>query len=196
MGQITYTLYFWLQYTGVQQTNASIASILVVGLIPVATAFVAQFFGDERLSLARLAALLIGFAGVAVIVLQQPLLLCAPARILLRRALPDRQRLCLRPLLLAEQALDAHALAAGDDWWHDARRSRRPRRPLAVRQAHNRWGDVLRLDGVQVAALLFLVLVCSVAAYFAYNSALRQSASGQGGDLHLLRAGRRGRCWA
>jgi hypothetical protein len=34
LGQIAFSLYFWLQYTGVQQTNASISSILVVGLIP------------------------------------------------------------------------------------------------------------------------------------------------------------------
>src|SRR5438034_2590657 len=33
LGQITFSLYFWLQYTGVQLTNASISSILVVGLI-------------------------------------------------------------------------------------------------------------------------------------------------------------------
>src|SRR2546421_5916889 len=49
LGQITFSLYFWLQYTGVQKTNASISSILVVGLIPVVTAFLAQFFGEERL---------------------------------------------------------------------------------------------------------------------------------------------------
>ncbi len=51
LGQITFSLYFWLQYTGVQKTNASISSILVVGLIPVVTAFFAQFFGDERLNI-------------------------------------------------------------------------------------------------------------------------------------------------
>ena len=43
----------------------------------------------------------------------------------------------------------------------------------------NRWGDVLRLDGVQVAALVFLVLVCSVAAYFAYNFALTRMPAGK-----------------
>ena len=48
LGQIAFSLYFWLQYTVVQKTNASISSILVVGLIPVVTAFLAQFFGEAR----------------------------------------------------------------------------------------------------------------------------------------------------
>src|SRR5947209_1253204 len=42
LGQIAFSLYFWLQYTGVQNTNASISSILVVGLIPVITAFLSH----------------------------------------------------------------------------------------------------------------------------------------------------------
>src|SRR5260370_476100 len=29
LGQLAFSLYFWMQYTGIQQTNASIASILV-----------------------------------------------------------------------------------------------------------------------------------------------------------------------
>ena len=36
----------------------------------------------------------------------------------------------------------------------------------------NRWSEVARLDAVQWIALLFLAVVCSVAAYFAYNIAL------------------------
>jgi len=70
LGQITFSLYFWLQYTGVQDTNASVASILVVGLIPAATAALAQVAGTERLSVSKLVALLLGFAGVVIIALQ------------------------------------------------------------------------------------------------------------------------------
>src|SRR5258708_7931217 len=73
LGQLTFTLYFWLQYTGVQQTNASISSILVVGLIPVATALLAHLIGKERLNGRALGGLLLGFIGVALIVFQQPL---------------------------------------------------------------------------------------------------------------------------
>jgi len=71
LGQVAFSLYFWLQYTGVQKTNASISSILVVGLIPVVTAFLSQFIGTEQLSLVKFVSLLVGFCGVAIIVLQQ-----------------------------------------------------------------------------------------------------------------------------
>src|SRR5207244_6977181 len=72
LGQVAFSLYFWLQYTGVQNTNASISSILVVGLIPVVTAFLAQFFGEQPLSPTAFSALLLGFLGVAIIVFQEP----------------------------------------------------------------------------------------------------------------------------
>lgn len=179
LGQVTYTIYFWLQYTGVQQTNASIASILVVGLIPVATSFLAQFFGDERLSVARLTALLLGFAGVAVIVLRQPVALSRQPQFLfgslclignafafaIYSSLGKRWMRTISPLVLTGGTMlgGAAGLALLS----------------LIAPTDNRWGDVLRLDGVQVAALLFLVLICSVAAYFAYNFALTRMPAGK-----------------
>src|SRR5438552_3271254 len=74
LGQLTFSLYFWLQYTGVQQTNASISSILVVGLIPVATAVLSRLLGKEHFSLASFGAFLLGFCGVVLIILQKQLI--------------------------------------------------------------------------------------------------------------------------
>lgn len=172
LGQVTYTLYFWLQYTGVQLTSAGISSILVVGLIPVVTAFLSQFLGSERLSLTKVGALLLGFVGVAFIVLQQGLQFASRAGFLFGA-------LCL--------AGDAFAFAAYSNltkrWMQDIS-------PLVMTggtmlagaiglvllsltdTAHNQWSSVVRLDARQWIAVLFLVLVCSVAAYFAYNIAL------------------------
>src|SRR5437773_8956769 len=82
LGHITFSLYFWLQYTGVQLTNASISSILVVGLIPVVTAFLSQFFGEKPLSPATFSALLLGFLGVAIIVFQEPFSVTHPSAFL------------------------------------------------------------------------------------------------------------------
>src|SRR5262249_5106632 len=42
-------------------------------------------------------------------------------------------------------------------------------------QSANRWSDIGRLSAIQISALLFLALVCSVAAYFAYNFALTKT---------------------
>src|SRR5579863_7233031 len=73
LGQLAFSLYFWMQYIGVQQTSASIASILVVGLIPTFTVLLEPVFSKTQLAFSLLAALLPGFAGVALIVLQQPI---------------------------------------------------------------------------------------------------------------------------
>ena len=172
LGQITFSLYFWLQYTGVQQTNASISSILVVGLIPVVTAFLSQFIGEEHLSLTRCGALLLGFFGVAMIVLEKPILVTLQSGFLLGA-------LCL----VANAFAFALYSTLSKRWMHDIS-------PLVmtggtmvsgaigllllslVDPATNRWGDVLRLDAAQWLALLFLALVCSVLAYFVYNFAL------------------------
>ena len=51
----------------------AISSILVVGLIPVVTALLAQLLGKERLGWTTLGALLSGFMGVIIIVFQRPL---------------------------------------------------------------------------------------------------------------------------
>src|SRR5436305_2295788 len=47
LGQLTFTLYYWLQYIGIQQTSASISAILGVGLIPLFTTLLAPLFGEE-----------------------------------------------------------------------------------------------------------------------------------------------------
>lgn len=172
LGQITYSLYFWLQYTGVQLTNAGISSILVVGLIPVVTAFLSQFIGGERLSLWKFGALLVGFAGVAVIVSQQRLQLAHQASFLFGALclvgdafafavyanLSKRWMRTISPLVLTGGTMLAGAIGL-----------------VALSLAdpiHNQWGNIARLDTGQWLALLFLALVCSVAAYFVYNVAL------------------------
>src|SRR5579859_7152518 len=45
LGQLAFSFYFWLQYTGVQRTSAGIASILVVGLTAMATLVFSRLLG-------------------------------------------------------------------------------------------------------------------------------------------------------
>ena len=177
LGQIAFSLYFWLQYTGVQNTNAGISSILVVGLIPGVTAFVAQFIGEEYVSLTRFGALLLGFVGVAIIILQKPIHVALESGFLFGA-------LCL--------VGNAFAFAI---YSNVSKRWMRDISPFVMTggtmvsgtislllfslldPANNRWGDVARLDATQWVALLFLALVCSVIAYFVYNFALTRIAA-------------------
>ncbi len=172
LGQIAFSLYFWLQYTGVQKTNASISSILVVGLIPVVTAFLSQFMSKEHLSLIKFGALLLGFIGVGIIVLVQQTQLTQGSDFLFgslclvgnafafaiysnlsKRWMQDISPLIMTGGTMLSGAIGLLLLSLND--------------PI-----HNRWGDIMRLGPIQWAALLFLALGCSVVAYFVYNFAL------------------------
>jgi len=172
LGQITFTVYFWLQYTGVQLTNASISSILVVGLIPAVTAFLSFLLGKERLGLIKLGALLLGFCGVAIIVWQRPMqvtqtpgflfgALClisnafafAAYSNLSKRWMQDISPLVMTGGTMLSGALGLLLLSLFDP-------------------AANNWNNIVKLDAVQWVALLFLALGCSVIAYFVYNVAL------------------------
>ena len=71
LGQLGISVYFWLQYTGVQLTNAGISSVLVVGLIPLATMVISGLMLKEPLGGRRATALVLGAVGVAVVVSQR-----------------------------------------------------------------------------------------------------------------------------
>lgn len=172
LGQITFSLYFWLQYTGVQQTNASISSILVVGLIPTVTAFLAQFIGKERLRWLNFFALLLGFLGVVIIVLQKPLSVSLASGFLfgavclisnafafaVYSTLSKRWMANISPLVMTGGTMLSGAIGLVLLSFTD---------PIG-----NNWGAIIHLDSIQWLALLFLSIVCSVLAYFAFNTAL------------------------
>jgi drug/metabolite transporter (DMT)-like permease len=177
LGQLAFSLYFWLQYTGVQRTNASTASILVVGLIPLATLVLSQRLGQEQPRLETFGAFLLGFLGVALVVLRGGVLVSPDPGFLVGA-------LCL--------VGDAFAFAA---YATLSKRWMRALSPLVVTGGtmvsgacgllllslldapQQRWSDLARLDARQWAALLYLALICSVAAYFAYNVALSRLAA-------------------
>lgn len=73
LGQLGISAYFWLQYTGVQLTNAGISAVLVVGVIPLATMLVSGMSIGESWSNRRALALAIGAVGVVVVGAQRGL---------------------------------------------------------------------------------------------------------------------------
>ena len=171
LGQLAFSTYFWLQYTGVQLTNAGIAAILVVGLFPSATALLAPLGGDRRPGARVWIALGIGFLGVAAVTMAKPdegtgpadfrlgaLCLVANAfgfavySLLTRRWMKGVAPATLTggSMIFGSLGLVLMSLAAGP----------------------HRLGAVLTLDATQLAALAFLSLFCSVAGFFAWSFAL------------------------
>ncbi len=172
LGQLAFSLYFWMQYIGVQQTSASIASILVVGLIPTFTVLLEPVFSKTRLAFSLLAALLPGFAGVALIVFQQPVTVTLRSGFLigalfllgnafcfaLYSHLSKRWLRVMSPAVLTGGTMFCGALGLI--------------LITLLNPAQNRWQDVMLLNSTQWLALLFLALACSVISFFIYNTAL------------------------
>ena len=182
LGQTAFSVYFWLQYVGVQKTNAGISSILVVGLTPVTTAVVAQIVGGEALGTARLGALALGFAGVLVITVQTRGLAVSldpgfffGSLCLIANAIGWGLNSTLAKQWMRDEALSPTLMTGG---------------PMAfgafglilislTSPAANRWSDVMRLDSTRWLALLYIVLACSVGGYLLYNFALTKVSASQ-----------------
>jgi drug/metabolite transporter (DMT)-like permease len=70
LGQIGVSLFFWLQYIGVQLTNAGVSSILTVGMTPLMTAIVAAWWLGERFRSSYALAFALGFGGTVIVAAQ------------------------------------------------------------------------------------------------------------------------------
>lgn len=176
LGQLAISVYFFLQYTGVQLTNAGVASVLVVGGIPLATTAVAAVVLGERLGRRHTAALLAGALGVAVVAGQRGLSVSASGGFIVGA-------LCL--------ALDAVCFAV----YSTLTRQLRARYSstlltsvitlfgtaglLAVAIFREDWRNLVALSSGQWGAIVYLALGCSVLAYLAYNHALASVPAGR-----------------
>jgi drug/metabolite transporter (DMT)-like permease len=172
LGQLTFTVYFWLQYTGVQLTNASVGAILVVGLIPAATATMAHVLREERLSRLSVVALALGLAGVVII--QSPSIGSGGLR-----AAFSPGALCL----VADAAAFAVYSTLSKRWMATVSPVDLTGGTMLggavgllllslIDPAGSRWSSLGQLSARQWIAILFLVLICSIGAYVAYNFAL------------------------
>jgi drug/metabolite transporter (DMT)-like permease len=171
LGQVGISIYFWLQYTGVRLTSASISSVLVVGLIPLATMVVSGLVLREPLGGRRALALAFGAIGVFVVAGQKGLKVAIETGFLLGSLCLVANALCFAAYSTMIRGI----------------RSRYG--PLTITAATNISGTIglvlismvsedphtlALLSRGQWGAIVFLGVVCSVMAYFAYNYALVQ----------------------
>jgi drug/metabolite transporter (DMT)-like permease len=67
IGFLSISIYFILQYTGVQYAGPGISAILVVGFIPILTGIISNLILKESFDLKRISGIVLGFIGVAII---------------------------------------------------------------------------------------------------------------------------------
>ena len=178
LGQIGIALYFWLQYTGVRLTNAGIASILVVGLIPIATALVARLRLGESLRRNQISGLLLGLLGVGIIVVQGGSVEgVAFSGAFLLGALclvADAGLFAVYSTLVRHlrERFDALTLTAGTT-------ASGALGLMLLALLTGGLSSIGKLSGWQWFAVLYLALICSVLAYFCYNRALATIEAGR-----------------
>ncbi len=178
LGQISIALYFWLQYMGVQLTNAGVAAILVVGLIPIMTVLAARSRLGEPFRMIHIAGLALGLTGVVVVTLQREsgleftisrdfalgavFLVSNAVLFALYSTLARGLRERFDPLTLTAGMTVFGALGL-----------------VAVATVLGGWSDVASLTAGQWTWVIYLALICSVLAYFCYNRALRVIEAGR-----------------
>jgi drug/metabolite transporter (DMT)-like permease len=171
LGQIGIAAYFWLQYTGVRLTNAGIASILVVGLIPIATSLVARLRLGETLHRNQAGGLLLGLLGVGIVVVQGGSVegIAFSGAFLLGALclVADAGLFAVYSTLVRHlrERFDALTLTAGTT-------ASGAVGLMLLALVTGGLGAIGKLSGWQWVAVIYLALICSVLAYFCYNRAL------------------------
>ena len=171
LGFLSISIYFWLQYTGVQYAGPGISSIIVVGFIPILTGITSNIILKESFDRSRVTGIILGFTGVSLITVPSLLLGRVDIRFLVGVACLMGNAVCFslystlsRKLLLKydEPAIvTSYVTIFGTIFLI----------PLSITSD---WSAVLSLTGNQWGAVLFLASICSGLAYFLWNYALSQ----------------------
>ena len=176
IGFLGISSYFWLQYTGVRLTNAGLAAVLVVGLVPLATMLVAAAALRERLSARRLLALGLGTLGFALVVSQRDLRLALESGFLLGALCLVANAFCFAVYSTLARGLRGRypplSLTAGMTVAGGLQL-------VLFSLATEDWAVLRALATGQWLAIGYLALVCSVVAYVCYNFALSRLEAGK-----------------
>ncbi|TFH15740.1 hypothetical protein E4H04_07825 [Candidatus Bathyarchaeota archaeon] len=169
LGVLSISIYFWLQYTGVQYAGPGISALIVVGFIPILTGMMSSIILKEPFDKRRLMGIVLGFTGVALITVPNMVIGSVNTRFLLgvacllgntvsfsiystisRRILKKYSE----PAIVTSYVTVFGTLALI---------------PLSLTSD---WSTIWALTRNQWIAVLFLASICSGLAYFLWNYAL------------------------
>ena len=169
LGVLSISIYFWLQYTGVQYAGPGISALIVVGFIPILTGMMSSIILKEPFDKRRLMGIVLGFTGVALITVPNMVIGSVNTRFLLgvacllgnavsfsiystisRRILKKYSE----PSIVTSYVTVFGTLALI---------------PLSLTSD---WSTIWALTRNQWIAVLFLASICSGLAYFLWNYAL------------------------
>jgi drug/metabolite transporter (DMT)-like permease len=171
-GFLSISIYFWLQYTGVQYAGAGVSAVLVTGLIPVLTGLAGAVLLKERFNLRRGFGVALGLTGVALIALPKLLvsnvdwLFFVGVACLLGNAVCWSMYSTLSRRLMKRIGKPLMVTAYTTLWGMLF---------LLPMSLTSDWGAVSALTSGQWGSILFLAVVCSAGGHFLWNYALSRT---------------------
>ena len=169
LGFLSISIYFLLQYTGVQYAGPGVSAIIVVGFIPILTGITSSIVLKESLNQKRILGLALGFIGVALITLPNIAFNSINIRYfigifaLLGNAISFSTYSTLSRRLLIKYPKPAMVTSYVTIFGTLA---------LIPMSLTSDWSLILRLTTNQWISVIFLSSVCSGLAYFLWNYAL------------------------
>jgi drug/metabolite transporter (DMT)-like permease len=176
LGFLSISVYFWLQYTGVQYAGPGISAIIVVGFIPILTGLASNIILKEPFNKRRIVGVALGFTGVALITIPNLVLGSVNTRFfigvacLLGNAVAFSLYSTLSRRLLKKYSEPAIVTSYVTVFGTLA---------LIPMSLTSDWSLVSTLEMNQWIAVLFLASICSGLAYFLWNYALSRIESVQ-----------------
>jgi drug/metabolite transporter (DMT)-like permease len=169
LGVLSISIYFWLQYTGVQYAGAGVSAIIVVGFIPILTGLASSVILKEAFDRRRLLGVGLGFTGVVLITYPNLMLDTVNTRFFIGIACLLGNAVCfslystLSRRLLKKYSEPAIVTSYVTLFGTIA---------LIPLSLTSDWGTVWTLTSNQWIAVFFLASICSGLAYFLWNYAL------------------------
>lgn len=169
LGFLSISIYFWLQYTGVQFAGPGVSAIIVVGFIPILTGLASNIILKEHFDKRRILGIGLGFTGVALITFPNLVLSASNTRFfigvtcLLGNAVSFSLYSTLSRRLLKKYDEPAIVTAYVTVFGTLA---------LIPMSLTSDWSTLRDLVLNQWIAVLFLASVCSGLGYFLWNYAL------------------------
>ncbi|MDP2901359.1 MAG: DMT family transporter [Candidatus Bathyarchaeota archaeon] len=171
-GFLSISIYFWLQYTGVQYAGAGVSAVLVTGLIPVLTGLAGAVLLKERFNLRRGLGIALGLTGVALIALPKLIfgsvdwLFLVGVACLLGNAVCWSMYSTLSRRLMKRIGKPLMVTAYTTLWGMLF---------LLPMSLTSDWGALSALTTSQWVSILYLAVVCSTGGYFLWNYALSRT---------------------
>lgn len=169
LGFLSISIYFWLQYTGVQYAGPGVSAIIVVGFIPILTGIASSMILKEPFDQRRILDIGLGFIGVALITLPNLVLGSVNTRFFIGVACLLGNAVCFSLYSTLSRKLlkkyDEPAIITSYVTLFGTL-------ALIPMSLTSNWGRLLEINQSQWIAVLFLASVCSGLAYFLWNYAL------------------------